>query len=63
LPGNPGGIEHPLQRMTRNAELFAVIGQQVVKGLLTVILKGCTKTPFDPLRAASNLAAKASCAR
>ena len=37
LPGNPGGIEHPLQRMTRNAELFAVIGQQVVKGLLTVI--------------------------
>jgi hypothetical protein len=49
--------------MTRNAELFAVIGQQVVKGLLTVILKGCTKTPFDPLRAASNLAAKASCAR
>ena len=27
------------------------------------ILKGCTKTPFDPLRAASNLATKASCAR
>ncbi len=26
-------------------------------------LKGCTKTTFDPLRAASNLTAKASCAR
>ena len=26
-------------------------------------LKGCTKTTFDPLRAASNLGAKASCAR
>ena len=28
-----------------------------------LILKGCTKTAFDPLRATSNLAAKASCAR
>jgi hypothetical protein len=28
-----------------------------------VILKGCTKTAFDPLRAASHLAAQASCAR
>ena|SRR5436309_14070632 len=27
------------------------------------VLKGCTKMTFDPLRAASNLAAKASCAR
>jgi hypothetical protein len=27
------------------------------------VLKGCTKTTFDPLRAASHLAAKASCAR
>src|SRR5262249_42977554 len=26
-------------------------------------LKGCTKMTFDPLRAASHLAAKASCAR
>jgi Lar family restriction alleviation protein len=26
-------------------------------------LKGCTKTAFDPLRAASHLAAQASCAR
>lgn len=28
-----------------------------------LFLKGCTKTTFDPLRAASNLGAKASCAR
>jgi len=28
-----------------------------------LILKGCTKTTFDPLRAASNKAAKASWAR
>jgi hypothetical protein len=28
-----------------------------------LLLKGCTKMTFDPLRAASNLATKASCAR
>ena len=28
-----------------------------------LMLKGCTKMTFDPLRAASNLAAKASCTR
>ena len=28
-----------------------------------LIVKGCTKTTFDPLRAASNLTAEASCAR
>jgi hypothetical protein len=31
--------------------------------VVLVMLKGCTKTAFDPLRAASHLAAQASCAR
>ena len=35
LPGKPGGIQHALQRMAGNAELFAVIGQQIVEGFLT----------------------------
>ena len=37
LPGNPGRIQHALQRVTWNTELFAVIGQQIVKGFLAVI--------------------------
>ena len=37
LPGKPGCIQHALQRMAGNAELFAVIGQQIVKGFLAVI--------------------------
>ena len=35
----------------------------VMLHLIALILKGCTKPPFDSLRAASNLATKASCAR
>ena len=37
LPRGIRGVEHALQRMTRDAELFAVIGQQIVKGFLAVI--------------------------
>jgi hypothetical protein len=33
------------------------------QGAIRFFLKGCTKMTFDPLRAASNLAAQASCAR
>ena len=41
--------------------VHAALAELRTRGLY--ILKGCTKTPFDPLRAASNLATKASCAR
>lgn len=37
LPSKPGCIQHTLQRMTGNAELFAVIGQQIVEGFLAVV--------------------------
>ena len=37
LPGKPGGIQHALQRMARNAELLAVSGQQIVKGFLAIV--------------------------
>ena len=37
LPGRIGGVEHALQRMTRNAERFAMVGEQIVKGFLGVI--------------------------
>jgi hypothetical protein len=36
---------------------------QYPQDMKKVVLKGCTKMTFDPLRAASHLAAKASCAR
>jgi len=32
LPGSIGGIQHTLQCMTRDAELFAVVCQQIVEG-------------------------------
>jgi hypothetical protein len=37
LPGDMGRIQYALQRMAGNAELFPVIGKQVVKRLLAVI--------------------------
>jgi hypothetical protein len=37
LPGNERRVEHALQGMAWDAELFAVIGQKIVEGFLTVI--------------------------
>ena len=37
LPGNMGRIQYALQRVAGNAELFPMIGKQVMKRLLTVI--------------------------
>ena len=37
LPGDPRGIQHALQRVAWYAELFAMIGKQVMKRLLAVI--------------------------
>ncbi len=37
LPRQKRRVEHTLQRMTGDAELFAVIGQQIMKGFLAVI--------------------------
>lgn len=37
LPGTPCRSQHALQRVTGNAELFPVIGQQIVKGFLAVV--------------------------
>ena len=37
LPGDVCGIQHALQGMTRNAQLFAMISQQIMKGLRAVI--------------------------
>ena len=50
------GIEH-------DDDLLSLLADAYIPSEETIILKGCTKTTFDPLRAASNLAAKASCAR
>jgi hypothetical protein len=50
-----------LSQAVTSQQLYA---QAIVEHVrLQIILKGCTKTTFDPLRAASNLGAKASCAR
>jgi hypothetical protein len=37
LPCNPSCIQHALQDMTGDTELFAVIGQQIMQGFLAVI--------------------------
>lgn len=37
LPRRVRRVQHTLQGMTRNTELFAMIGQQIVKGFLAVI--------------------------
>lgn len=37
LPGCIGRVEHALQRMTRDAERFAMVSEQIVKGFLGVI--------------------------
>src|SRR6266436_6607095 len=50
------------ERIVADPRILA--GKPVVKGTRIgvdlVLLKGCTKTTFDPLRAASSLAAKVS---
>ena len=71
LPSSPSSLRVLVWRRMRTAGAAAL--QQGVwvlpqtpeheQFLREVLLKCCTKTTFDPLRAASNLGAKASCAR
>lgn len=52
LPGNPGSIQHPLQGMTWNAQLFAMISQEIMEGFLAVIdtiIGVCFDLAYSPI--------------